>query len=57
MKETYYMIVGPKMVWQWYYDEKGGKNIRELLGYEAVRFIENIPSQAKCVENTLQPIS
>ncbi|WP_149243551.1 hypothetical protein [Dyadobacter sp. 32] len=35
-----YIIVASDMVWQWYYDEHGTKNFRELLGREAMQFIE-----------------
>ena len=41
MSYTNYTIVAPDMVWQWYYDELGTKNVRELLGRDAIRFIEN----------------
>ncbi|MCF0054775.1 hypothetical protein [Dyadobacter sp. CY356] len=52
MKEIYYMIVGPQMVWIWYYDAERGKNLREILGYEAIRFTENIPDNAKRVDSS-----
>lgn len=40
MTSINYIIVASDMVWQWYYDEHGTKNFRELLGREAMQFIE-----------------
>ena len=39
MKELNYLIISPEMVWQWYYDELGGKHFKELLDKEAKFFI------------------
>lgn len=52
MKETYYVIVAPQMVWQWYYDENGGKCFRELLGTDAAGFIASVSNAGN--ENDVQ---
>ena len=40
MEELNYTIIAPEMVWQWYYDESGGKHFKELLGKEAQMFVK-----------------
>lgn len=42
MASVNFTIVASDMVWQWYYDELGGKHVRELIGREASRFIDDL---------------
>lgn len=40
MDNINFTIVGPLMVWLWYY-ENGNKCIKELYGIDAIKFIES----------------
>jgi hypothetical protein len=42
MEKLHYAIVSEEMVWLWYYDELGGKHIKELLDKEARSFIKSV---------------
>lgn len=44
MKELNYLIVSKEMVWQWYYDSCNGKHFRELIGKDALLFIQILES-------------
>lgn len=48
MKEIHFTIVAPEMVWLWYY-ERGNKHVKELLGKEAIKFIESQPANLEPV--------
>ena len=37
-----FTIVATDMVWQWYHDELGNKHVREIIGREATKFIEEL---------------
>lgn len=39
MTGLHYSIVSEKMVWIWYYDDFGGKHLKELLTDDAVAFV------------------
>ncbi len=39
MTGLHYSIVSEKMVWIWYYDQLGGKHLKELLADDAAAFI------------------
>lgn len=39
MTGLHYSIVSEKMVWIWYYDDCGGKHLKELLADDAVAFV------------------
>ena len=45
MTGLHYSIVSDKMVWIWYYDELGGKHLKELLADDAVAFVKRMESQ------------
>lgn len=40
MSSINFTIVATDMVWQWYHDELGNKHVREIIGREAMKFIE-----------------
>ncbi|GGM88421.1 hypothetical protein GCM10010967_21320 [Dyadobacter beijingensis] len=40
MTGLHYSIVSEKMVWIWYYDEFGGKHLKELLADDAAAFVK-----------------
>jgi hypothetical protein len=42
MASFQHTIVAAEMVWQWYFDQTGTKHVRELLGKEAIKFIEDL---------------
>jgi hypothetical protein len=60
MQNLQHAIVSENMVWLWYYDEYGGKHMKELWAKDALDFIKsrNIepdPSQpATTAENKMQ---
>ena len=57
MKELNYLIISPDMVWQWYYDQLGGKHFKELTGKEAQLFIEILKTKRNLyIEDILPPI-
>ena len=47
MTGLHYSIVSEKMVWIWYYDELGGKHLKELLADDAVAFVKRIETGRK----------
>jgi hypothetical protein len=49
MTETKVIIVAPEMVWLYYF-ERGTKHVKELLGKEAIRFIESQPVKVEAVQ-------
>ncbi|MCE6987806.1 hypothetical protein [Dyadobacter sp. CY323] len=57
MENLHSAIVSNDMVWLWYYDEFGGKHIRELLEKDARDYIENrkilTPAPPVEIETTL----
>ncbi|KQS26810.1 hypothetical protein ASG33_19875 [Dyadobacter sp. Leaf189] len=42
MEKLHYLIVSEEMVWLWYYDQLGGKHIKELLARDAMDFLKNL---------------
>jgi hypothetical protein len=42
MTTVHYSIISEKMVWIWYYDEFGGKHIKELLADDAAAFVKRM---------------
>lgn len=42
MASLHYSIVSEKMVWIWYYDEFGGKHLKELLADDASAFVKRL---------------
>lgn len=41
MTGLHYSIVSEKMVWIWYYDDLGGKHLKELLADDAAAFVRS----------------
>lgn len=48
MKEIHFTIVAPEMIWLYYF-ERGTKHVKELLGKEAIKFIESQPAKVEAV--------
>jgi len=48
-----FTIVASDMVWQWYLDELGNKHVREIIGREAVKFIEELKFTTNEVQKTI----
>ncbi|NIJ54331.1 hypothetical protein [Dyadobacter arcticus] len=42
MENLHQAIVSEEMVWLWYYDEYGGKHIRELYDREAREYVKKL---------------
>lgn len=47
MTGLHYSIVSEKMVWIWYYDEFGGKHLKELLADDAVAFVKRVENETE----------
>lgn len=46
MESLHYTIISEKMVWIWYYDEFGGKHLKELLADDAAAFVKRMGAAA-----------
>ena len=46
MTGLHYSIISEKMVWIWYYDEFGGKHLKELLADDAVAFVKRMETES-----------
>ncbi len=44
MAGLHYSIVSEKMVWIWYFDDLGGKHLKELLADDAAAFVKRLES-------------
>lgn len=42
MTGLHYSIISEKMVWIWYYDDFGGKHLKELLADDAAAFVKRV---------------
>ena len=40
MDSVWFIVVDPEMIWLWYYDEKGSKHFKELLGKDVAKFLK-----------------
>ncbi|MCF0069130.1 hypothetical protein LZD49_01520 [Dyadobacter sp. CY261] len=45
MAGVQYSIISEKMVWIWYFDEFGGKHLKELLADDAAAFVKRARMQ------------